>query len=119
MDVTVSWTPASLASARDRIAVCITGESLQPAAPLGPLVMRPHQRRGVTRLMEILARFRGALLADAVGLGKTYVALAVAREHRSAIVVCPAVLRPMWQRAMQRSEERRVGKECRSRWSPH
>ena len=27
--------------------------------------------------------------------------------------------RPYSQRALSRSEERRVGKECRSRWSPY
>jgi len=25
----------------------------------------------------------------------------------------------IWQRKLKRSEERRVGKECRSRWSPY
>src|SRR3712207_9564844 len=27
--------------------------------------------------------------------------------------------RPLFERAFERSEERRVGKECRSRWSPY
>ena len=30
-----------------------------------------------------------------------------------------AVLSPEWQSDLCRSEERRVGKECRSRWSPY
>ena len=29
------------------------------------------------------------------------------------------VKRAWWQKFVQRSEERRVGKECRSRWSPY
>src|SRR3712207_1533928 len=29
------------------------------------------------------------------------------------------VRRPRWLRSLTRSEERRVGKECRSRWSPY
>ena len=30
-----------------------------------------------------------------------------------------ALARPLRHRTVQRSEERRVGKECRSRWSPY
>ena len=30
-----------------------------------------------------------------------------------------ATWRQAWQAAINRSEERRVGKECRSRWSPY
>ena len=29
------------------------------------------------------------------------------------------VKKAWWQKFIQRSEERRVGKECRSRWSPY
>lgn len=39
----------------------------------------------------------GALLADVVGLGKTYVALAIATRYRSAVAAVPAVLRPQWE----------------------
>ena len=41
----------------------------------------------------------------------------VARPPRSCRSSCPARTLPMVQRS--RSEERRVGKECRSRWSPY
>src|ERR1039457_7575756 len=40
---------------------------------------------------------------------------AVDRLHKP--IVCPTLLRPAGDAAL-RSEERRVGKECRSRWSP-
>src|SRR3712207_9016208 len=30
-----------------------------------------------------------------------------------------SLVRSAWQRPQERSEERRVGKECRSRWSPY
>ena len=47
-----------------------------PDAPLpthvGPLPLRPHQQTAVARLRHALATYRGALLADAVGLGKNY-----------------------------------------------
>ena len=68
---------------------------------LGSLSLRPHQRTAVGRLLEILASHRGALLADAVGLGKTYVALTIAREHAKPVVICPAALRNMWDRALR------------------
>src|SRR5437899_2322234 len=51
--------------------------------PEGPCASWPswlaaHQRPAAERLAAILDRYGGALLADAVGLGKSYVALAVA-----------------------------------------
>lgn len=61
--------------------------------------MHPHQCEAVARLRFLLAEHGGALLADEVGLGKTYVALALAADHRRPVVVAPAALRAMWQRA--------------------
>src|SRR5213592_1353708 len=43
-----------------------------------PARLAPHQIPAAERLIGILGRHGGALLADAVGLGKSYVALAVA-----------------------------------------
>jgi superfamily II DNA or RNA helicase len=92
----------ALRTAKDRIARALLGEGTVERR-IGQLTLRPHQATAVERLLAILATHRGALLADAVGLGKTYVALAVAREHRSALVICPASLRGMWDRAMAAS----------------
>lgn len=91
---------ANLAAARDRIATAVFADAFDVGARLGSLTLRTHQRTAVARLLEIMARYRGALLADAVGLGKTYVALAIARDHARPLVICPAALRPMWERAM-------------------
>lgn len=91
---------ATLRAARDRMAVTMLGDTGIVDPRVGEIRLRPHQVGAVTRLLEILARHRGALLADAVGLGKTYVALAIAREHRAPLVICPAALRPMWARVM-------------------
>lgn len=44
----------------------------------------------------MLREHGGALLADDVGLGKTYVAAALAREYERVLVVAPATLRAMW-----------------------
>lgn len=63
-----------------------------------PSWLAPHQVPAAERLVAILRRHGGALLADAVGLGKSYVALAVAGAlgGRFALVV-PAILVPQWR----------------------
>jgi hypothetical protein len=63
-----------------------------------PPWLAPHQVPAAERLVAILRRHGGAVLADAVGLGKSYVALAVARAlgGRFALVV-PAILVPQWR----------------------
>ena len=68
-----------------------------------PPWLAPHQIPAAERLNAILTRHGGALLADAVGLGKSYVALAVvlARNERFALVV-PAVLVPQWRALLDR-----------------
>src|SRR5712692_687943 len=69
-----------------------------PPFPPPPAWLAPHQVPAFERLTVLLARHGGALLADAVGLGKSYVALAVAavRAQPFAIAV-PAVLVPQWR----------------------
>src|SRR3989449_3230256 len=71
--------------------------------PEGPCASWPswlaaHQRPAAERLAAILDRYGGALLADAVGLGKSYVALAVALARREPFsLVVPAVLVAQWR----------------------
>ncbi|HET9426058.1 MAG TPA: hypothetical protein VFO55_11855, partial [Gemmatimonadaceae bacterium] len=72
--------------AKDRIAMTLDGGGTEVEPRVGSLRLRQHQLLAVGRLLEIMTRYRGALLADAVGLGKTYVALAVAREHARPVV---------------------------------
>ena len=60
------------------------------ATRLGEIELMPHQREAVTRLQAMLAEHGGALLADDAGLGKTFVALALAASHGGACVVAPA-----------------------------
>ena len=63
----------------------------------------PHQADAVRRCEAILRRFGGVLLADGVGLGKTFVALALAVLERArggdAAAIVPAALRAEWMRA--------------------
>lgn len=48
----------------------------------------------------MIGRWGGGLLADEAGLGKTYVAAALARDARSPLIVAPAALRSMWEAAL-------------------
>ena len=66
--------------------------------------LRPEQRVTARRLVGVIRRHGGALLADPVGSGKTFVALAVAtalRGSASVAVVVPAPLVPQWRRRAQ------------------
>ncbi len=74
---------------------------LAPDAPqtLGSITLRPHQREAVARARVALAAHGGALIADDVGLGKTFIALALAAEAQRSLVVGPAALRAMWSHA--------------------
>jgi hypothetical protein len=81
----------------------LDGTETPPAPGAWPAWLAPHQVPAAERLSAILARCGGALLADAVGLGKSYVALAVAlaRKEPFALVV-PAVLVPQWRALLER-----------------
>ena len=68
-------------------------------ATLGAVTLRPHQCAAVRHLRRALREYGGALLADAPGLGKTYTALALARDAGTCVVAAPASLRQMWREA--------------------
>ena len=69
---------------------------------LGGVILHRHQADAVRRIREIIRTHGGALLADDVGLGKTFVALAVAADVERVAVVAPASLRSMWRSAAAR-----------------
>jgi superfamily II DNA or RNA helicase len=71
-----------------------------PTAELGDITLLPHQRDAVARIRTAIRAHRGALLADDVGLGKTYTALAVASTYQRVHVIAPAALQPMWRTAI-------------------
>jgi helicase-like protein/SNF2 domain-containing protein len=86
---------------RATIAIHLLGTAVE--GRLGDVVLHPHQRDGVERVERLLAEHGGALLADDVGLGKTYVALAIARRWRRPLVVAPAALADVWNSAAHRA----------------
>jgi superfamily II DNA or RNA helicase len=67
---------------------------------LGGITLLPHQAAAVQWLQRRIDRYGGALLADPPGMGKTYVALAIAaRRNTRPCVIAPAALRGRWQEA--------------------
>ncbi|WP_219727016.1 SNF2-related protein [Cylindrospermopsis raciborskii] len=60
------------------------------------------QKKGVLSLIRMLEKYDGAILADAVGLGKTWSALAVMKffqmQGREVILLCPKKLENNWRR---------------------
>ncbi|HEV2251532.1 MAG TPA: SNF2-related protein, partial [Candidatus Limnocylindria bacterium] len=77
-------------------------ESALTAEPL-PDWLLPHQADAVLRARGILARFGGVLVADGVGLGKTFIGLALAALERArgggATAFVPAATAPEWRAA--------------------
>src|SRR5213596_1104917 len=78
-------------------------EAAEEARGSWPAWLAPHQIPAAERLSAIIRRHGGALLADEVGLGKSYVALAVAlARHEPFVLVVPAVLVPQWRGLLDR-----------------
>lgn len=63
--------------------------------------LAPHQCSAAERAIALLDRYGGVLLADEVGLGKSYVAAAVAQAMQArgyeVDVIVPAALVPQWK----------------------
>jgi len=97
---------ARVAAVCRRLADAITEGTLPCDARLGEITLRPHQLDAVRRVLRAVRAHGGALLADAPGLGKTYVALAVARAMGGAVVAAPAMLRAQWLRSADRAAVR-------------
>src|SRR2546426_581376 len=80
-------------------------------------IHKSHQRQG---RREELLKFH---VAEEVGLGTQQVSIHVARRSFALLIAAHRVFAPgkktLRKREFPRSEERRVGKECRSRWSPY
>lgn len=63
------------------------------------------QDDAVKRARKILARYDGVMVADSVGLGKTWIGKKLLEDYayhlrQKAVVVCPAALRDMWEREL-------------------
>ena len=86
---------------RRLIAATMLGALDELPATIGQITLRPHQRESAARLAALIAAHGGALLAEPVGLGKTYTALAAAAHIGGDLVVAaPAALRGMWTESL-------------------
>ena len=60
----------------------------------------PFQQKAALSLIKMLQNYNGAILADAVGLGKTWSALAVMKffqlQGREVLLICPKKLQHNW-----------------------
>ena len=81
------------------IARAVLGTTADDEITIGAITLRAHQREALRQVRASVSSTGGALLADEPGLGKTYVALALAHESRETIIVAPAALLPMWREA--------------------
>ncbi|MCS6919328.1 MAG: helicase-related protein, partial [Fimbriimonadales bacterium] len=79
---------------RDRLASNLAEQDGKPS----PIALADFQRDGYHAAREILEQYGGVLIADSVGLGKTYLALRLLddyayQQRQTALVICPAALR--------------------------
>lgn len=70
----------------------------------------PYQQKGAISLIKMLKKYNGAILADAVGLGKTWTALAVMKYFElkgfTVLLLCPKKLSSNW-------EQYKIGQQSR------
>ena len=69
-----------------------------------------YQQKGVISLIKMLRKYNGAILADAVGLGKTFSALAVIKYFQTqnylTVLLCPKKLEENWTQYLRRHNSR-------------
>lgn len=69
-----------------------------------------YQQKGVISLIKMLRKYNGAILADAVGLGKTFSALAVIKYFQTqgytSVLICPKKLENNWTQYLRRHQSR-------------
>lgn len=74
-----------------------------------------YQQKGVISLIKMLRKYNGAILADAVGLGKTFSALAVIKYFQTqgfaSVLLCPKKLEQNWKQYQRRNGSRFEGDE--------
>ncbi len=73
-------------------------------------VLYEFQKKGALSLIKMLQKYNGAILADAVGLGKTWTALAVIKffqlQGRETLLLCPKKLEENWNRYKKHQDSR-------------
>src|ERR1051326_2016798 len=90
-----------------------TGDKIRIAKSIG------HQDSNVAEYAALLEALQRALALDAKALRVFSDSLVVVRQMAGDYVCRSTRLYSLNWICKKRSEERRVGKECRSRWSPY
>ncbi|MBN2575668.1 MAG: helicase, partial [Deltaproteobacteria bacterium] len=80
-------------------------EGAIPAATRSAVELAEFQEDAVRKARKILLRHHGVMVADSVGLGKTWIGKKLLEDYAyhqrmKAIVVCPASLRDLWEREL-------------------
>jgi hypothetical protein len=88
-----------------RMLLAIYGDELaEERREAGEIPLTAFQLHGVWRAQRILREHGGVLIADEVGLGKTFIGAALLeacdRNLQRALLVCPAAVRDNWERAL-------------------
>ncbi|MBW2003415.1 MAG: DEAD/DEAH box helicase family protein [Deltaproteobacteria bacterium] len=82
-------------------------ESAQKGLPETKVNLAEFQDDAISRVHTRLKKYRSVLIADSVGLGKTWIAKKVLEkigyyERKNILIVCPAQLREMWSRELKK-----------------
>ena len=76
----------------------------------GKILLAQFQAEGASKALKSIKKFGGVMIADAVGLGKSFTAMSVLENthfHRG-LVICPAQLRAKWEGYMEQFPACRV-----------
>lgn len=76
-----------------------------PTGTRSAVNLAEFQEDAVKKARKILSRYDGVMVADSVGLGKTWIGKKLLEDfayhmRQKALVVCPASLREMWEREL-------------------
>ena len=99
-DFTRTYTPYEIyvkiiyEALRDKLDVELGEQGEKPS----PIALADFQRDGYLAAKEILENYDGVMIADSVGLGKTFLALKLLedyayRQRQTALVICPAAVK--------------------------
>ena len=89
---------------RDRLGAQLSEDAQKPS----PIVLADFQHDGYLAAKDILENYGGVVIADSVGLGKTYLAMRLLddyayRERLPTLILCPAALREtLWEPLLRR-----------------
>src|SRR5688572_25559686 len=89
--------PASIRPSHGCTESAIRSCELSASFSSGDSVLAEHQREAVTRCLDLLRRRGGVILADDVGLGKSFVVAEVMKRVSEVELIVPASLVEQWR----------------------